>query len=154
MRLVLEETPFLEVRDVAPNAALSPPTQLELYVTPLLALGSSLLPWKKAALQWGLTPEHRVEVISEKDGSSSVEWPVRIAETAISLRGEVTEARITVFYVFMEWGGTVVLRGPADQIARERERAMKLMLSGRPDWMSDDDIVALAQVYADSGARP
>lgn len=151
MKLVFEETPFLPLREVHPGAVLEPATELELYVTPLLVLGGSMGPWRRSAMLWGLTPDHRLDVIAEKPGLSALEWPVRIAESVVNLADKVTEARITVFYILMEWGATVVLRGTPEQVAGARERAMTFMLSGRPDW-TGDEVVALADLYAEPSA--
>jgi hypothetical protein len=149
MNLVFEQTPPWPLKAVDPRAtALKPPGEIELYVTPILIL-TDWDPWIRSALSWGVSSDARLDVVSDKAQLSSVEWPVRVIESTLSVDNRVVEARIYVLYLLLEWNATVILRSPPEQMAEARERALGFMLSGRPNW-TGADVVSLAELYAEA----
>ena len=86
------------------------------------------------------------------DRTTTVGWPVRYVEVdVVDARGVVIEARVCVFYTFMEHGAAAIARA-ATRAVLERHGAALLSIfeAGRPDW--HDVPLCLAECW-DLGKR-
>ena len=145
MKLVFEETPPWPIGKMTAGT-LPRATEPGIYITPINELSDHWLPWQRKAVAWAVPADAKVDVISETKTVSALEWPVTVIESMISVDDVPVEARITVLYFLMEWCAVVVFRVPPGQLAAERDRAMKTVMSARPDW-NTPAAVALAQLY-------
>lgn len=111
------------------------------------------LPWEeerpaklKTLYEWNAPAGTTLSIVSEQQASSSVDWPLRIVEALLVREGDVVEARVIVVYTILEYWTAAMWRGPKATLDAERERIMKALTSGRPDWRRRE-IVALWQLY-------
>jgi hypothetical protein len=104
-------------------------------------------PWKQRALNLGIPKGGKVDVVKETPGNSTLGWSIETIESVVlDASGKTVEARITVLYFLLEWYSFVVVRAQPDKLAAERDRALTLLHSARPDW-SRPEVAAIAQLY-------
>jgi hypothetical protein len=123
--------------------------EISLIITPLEEIASREVAWKERVLRIALPAFTEVEVLSDAPGESLLAWPIDIIDSRIVEAGDVIETRLTVLYTMLEWCAAAILRGTPARIAAERDRALRVLLSGRPDW-SRPEVVALAQLRGEA----
>src|SRR5262245_50801283 len=77
-------------------------------------------------IQWGRTIDHKTQS----------DWPMRLVEAqVVTLKGETVEARLCVFYTFMEHGAVAIVRAAsAQQLEQHGKSVLATLEHGRPDW--------------------
>jgi hypothetical protein len=78
----------------------------------------------------------RSTVVSETHAYSALGWPVQVVERIVTSTS-TTWRELDVHYAFFEFGGSVVVTGPEDSIARHRDDLLAAALTGRPDWSGE-----------------
>lgn len=78
------------------------------------------------------------QVAGERTASSSLGWPVSVRERLLADQ----RRELAVHYRFFEWGGSVVIRGAEDVIARHRDELIAVALDGVPDFGGEPTCLA------------
>jgi hypothetical protein len=156
MKVVLEEaspwpvdvvTSLGRVADARTRAESGQDAQLEVLIGPLEPLRELWLPWKTQSLSWGLPPGGKFEIIKESQEKSALDWPIDVIDSLVmDEAGKVLEARVTLLYFMLEWCAWVSVRGRPEQLDAERDRALQVVKSARPDW-TRIEVAAIAQLY-------
>ena len=137
----------LPITQIAPTVE-NPANGIVVLVRPLDPLLNFWGPWKTAMLQWGVPKGGSIDVVTDTKAKTRVDWPIEIIDSLVKdVDGKVVEARITVLYFFLEYCCMAVVCGRHDQLAAERDNAIALLGSARPDW-SGAGIAAISQLYA------
>jgi hypothetical protein len=151
MKLVVREVSPWPVQTVG-GTPLDLSRELSIIITPMEDRMERWAGWRERVLRAGVPAFARVEVTCDQPSTSALDWPVHVIDsTIVGADGKVIEARVSVLYAMLEWCAAVIFRGRPARVAAERERAMRVLRSGRPDW-SRPEIVALAQLQRASGA--
>jgi len=147
VKLVIEELSPWPVHFVG-SGTYDPRMEISLIITPLDELLNPRT-FRERVVSSALPAFSRLEVLSDERGMSRYEWPVEIVESQIVEGKTVIESRINVLYTMLEWSAAAIVRGQPARVAAERERALRVLMSGRPDW-SRPEIIAIAQLRGDA----
>lgn len=145
MKLVVEEPSPWPVQTIGGKPIdLSRP--LSLIIAPMEDRHDRWHRWRDRVLRVGLPEGATVDITSERAALSRLEWPVQLIDsTSRSAAGAVLETRITVLYFMLEWCAAVVMRGAPERVAAERDRGLRVLMAGRPDW-SRPEVPAIAML--------
>lgn len=145
MKLVVREASPWPVQTVG-GTPLDLSRELSIIITPMEELGERWGAWRGRVLRAGAPPFAKVETSAEVRTTSALEWPVLVVDsTIVDAEGRTLEARVSVLYLMLEWCAAAILRGRPAQVAAERARGLRILMSGRPDW-SRPEIAALSQL--------
>jgi len=141
MRLVLKlGAPWAEVEPADGEAVAYRRDDLpaRLHTTPLYDRFAA--PARRAAAE-----ELGVEIVGETDAESTLGWPVHVVERVVTSAG-ARRRELDVGYELFELGGSVVVTGPADAIAADRDALLAVALTARPDFAGE--VACVADLFA------
>ena len=137
---------LLPITEPAPTAG-QRDVEIALVVRPLDPLVNYWGPWKRAMIDWGKPQGGKVDLVTEAEGKTVDEWEVQILDSLVKdVEGKVVEARLTVLYFMLEWCCMASLCGRPERLAAERDKALGILLSARPDW-EGPGVAAISQLY-------
>lgn len=147
LKLVIEELSPWPVHFVG-SGTYDPRHEISLIITPLDELLNPRA-FRERVITAAMPAFSRAEVLGERQALSRDEWPVEVIDSQIVEGKTIVEARINVLYNMLEWSAAAIFRGRPARVAAERDRALRVLMSGRPDW-SRPEIIAISQLRGDA----
>jgi tetratricopeptide (TPR) repeat protein len=121
------------------------PPGLTVRIGPLGLLPDDLQAWIRQAMGGDLRGGAKLEIVSEREGTTETGWPLRLVEARVTEAGVARETRLGALYAFFEHGGSAIVGADAATLGAHAEAVIRLLRSARPDFSGE--VTALSEVW-------
>lgn len=122
------------------------PASLATHVDRLRLLPDDLRAWIRQAFAVALPPGAKLEIVSEREGTTETGWPLRLVEARFVRDNQVCGVRLGALYAFFEHGGVaMVTASDAAALEPHTEAVVRWLRSARPDFSGE--LAALSSAW-------